>query len=333
MNWRIVLVGAMLAVGSLYGSSPATAGDSPWGRGYLPNTSVVTQDNKSLLFYDDVLKGKIVILSFIYTTCRDICPVVTARLSQLEEKLGDIVGRDVFFVSVSIDPVNDTPEKLKEYANAFSAGPSWLFLTGKPADMEVIRYKLGERRENISQHRNEILLYNDATGDWERASVFGDLNTLAVTVRAMDPAWRGQAAGSDTVKPTPSSLGQSANAASGTGAVPSIGLPGEALFIKTCASCHTIGRGQKVGPDLANLTSRRERSWISSYIENPDKMRSQDTPVVRELTAKFPTVRMPNLGLADVDISDVIAYIEAKTYAVEADRKSPQMHHDHSHHH
>jgi protein SCO1/2 len=299
----------------------------------LPNTPVVTQDNKSLSFYDDVLKGKIVILSFIYTTCRDICPVVTARLSQLEEKLGDIVGRDVFFVSVSIDPVTDTPDKLKEYANAFSAGPSWLFLTGKPADMEVIRYKLGERRENISQHRNEILLYNDATGDWERASVFGDLNTLAVTVHAMDPGWRGQMASSEAVKPMVSSLGQGASAASGTGAVPSVGLPGEALFIKTCAACHTIGRGQKVGPDLANLTSRRDRSWIASYIENPDKMRSQDTAVVRELTAKYRTVRMPNLGLADVDISDVIAYIEAKTYAVEADKKSPQMHHGHHHHH
>jgi protein SCO1/2 len=333
MNWRILLVGATLTIASLHGSSPATAGDSRWGKSYLPNTPVVSQDNKSLLFYDDVLKGKIVVLSFIYTSCRDICPVVTARLSQLEEKLGDAVGRDVFFVSVSIDPVNDTPEKLKEYANAFSAGPSWLFLTGKPADMEVIRYKLGERREKISQHRNEILLYNDATGDWERASVFGDINTLAVTVRAMDPAWRGQAAGSDTAKSTVSGLAKTANAASGADAVPSIGLPGEALFIKTCASCHTIGRGAKVGPDLVNVTSRRDRSWVASYIENPDKLRSQDTPVVRELTAKFPAVRMPNLGLADVDISDVIAYIEAKTYAVEADKKSPQMKHRHSHNH
>jgi protein SCO1/2 len=199
--------------------------------------------------------------------------------------------------------------------------------------MEVIRYKLGERREKISQHRNEILLYNDATGDWERASVFGDLNTLAVTVRAMDPAWRDQTASPDAVKPLAAGLEQSRSAASGTGTVPSIGLPGEALFIKTCASCHTIGRGEKVGPDLVNLTSRRDRSWIASFIADPDKMRSQDGPVVRELTAKYRAVRMPNLGLADVDISDVIAYIEAKTYAVEADRKSSQMHHHHVHNH
>jgi len=331
MNWRMILIGAIFAIGLPYGDSPATAGGHRWGKSYLPNTAVVTQDNKSLSFYDDVLKGKIVVLSFIYTSCRDICPVVTARLSQLEEKLGDVAGRDIFFVSVSIDPVNDTPEKLKEYANAFSAGPSWLFLTGTPADMEVIRYKLGERRERIEQHRNEILLYNDATGDWERASVFGDLNTLAVAVRAMDPAWRSQTAGSQTGGSE--AVKRGAGSAKGVGTSSAIGLPGEALFIKTCASCHTIGRGKKVGPDLINLTSRRDRSWVASYIANPDKVRSQDSPVVRELSEKFPTVRMPNLGLADVDISDVVAYIEAQTYAVEADRKGSEMQHVHNHNH
>ena len=322
MNRCAILIVAMLAFGLL---SPAKAGESRWGKGYLPNNPVVTQEGKSLSFYDDALKGKIVVLSFIYTTCRDICPVVTARLSQLEEKLGDVVGRDIFFVSVSIDPENDTPEKLKEYANAFSAGPSWLFLTGKPGDMEAIRYKLGERRAKISQHRNEILLYNDATGDWERSSVFGDLNTLAVTVRAMDPVWRNRRP--DAAKPL-AAAGQSSAAASGTGAA-SIGLPGEALFIKTCASCHSIGRGDKVGPDLVNLMSRRDRAWVSGFIADPERSLSQDTPVARELNAKYQTVRMPNLGLADVDVSDVIAYIEAKTYAVEADRKSPEAHHHH----
>jgi protein SCO1 len=154
MNWRNILLGATLAIGSL--NSPAVAGESRWGKGYLPNNPVVTQEGKYLSFYDDALKGKIVVLSFIYTTCRDICPVVTARLSQLEEKLGDVVGRDIFFVSVSIDPENDTPEKLKEYANAFSAGPSWLFLTGKPADMEVIRYKLGERNPALQRRHRRL---------------------------------------------------------------------------------------------------------------------------------------------------------------------------------
>jgi protein SCO1/2 len=328
MNWRLVLVGTMLAIASLCGA-PATAGDSPWGKDYLPNNRVVDQDNRSLSFYDDALKGKITILSFIYTTCRDICPVVTARLSQLEEKLGSVVGRDVFFVSISIDPENDTPDKLKEYARAFSAGPSWLFLTGTPENMEAIRYKLGERSGGkISQHRNEILLYNDNNGVWERASVFGDLNTLTETVRAMDPAWRSQAARNPSA-----GIVKETTAASTMGAVPAIGLPGEALFIKVCASCHTIGQGQKVGPDLVNLTSRRDRAWVSSYITDPNTARAQDTPVVRELITKFPMVRMPNLGLSDADVTDVIAYIEAMTYAADAEKKSQQTQHVHKHNH
>jgi protein SCO1/2 len=57
-------------------------------------------------------------------------------------------------VSISIDPVTDTPEKLKEYAEAFQAGPGWSFLTGKPEDMEAIRYKLGERSAKLTEHRN-----------------------------------------------------------------------------------------------------------------------------------------------------------------------------------
>ena len=162
------------------------AAENQWKDGYVPNVPVTTQDGRSLLFDDDVLKGKISIISFIYTSCRDICPVVTARLSQLEEKLGDAVGRDYFFVSISIDPAIDTPDKLKEYGKAFSAGPSWLFLTGQQADIDLIRHRLGERSRALTEHRNEVLLYNDRTGEWERNSAFGDIGILASAVRSMD---------------------------------------------------------------------------------------------------------------------------------------------------
>jgi hypothetical protein len=63
-----------------------------WGEGYLPNIPVVTQNGEKLRFFDDVIKGKIVVISFIYTSCRDICPVVTARLAQVQDKLGDLAG-------------------------------------------------------------------------------------------------------------------------------------------------------------------------------------------------------------------------------------------------
>ena len=87
---------------------------------------------------------------------------------------------EVFFYSLSIDPETDTPERLKQYADTFRAGPGWLFLTGKPEDIHAIRYKLGDRSRVLSEHRNEILLGNGATGAWARNNVLGDLDSLAL---------------------------------------------------------------------------------------------------------------------------------------------------------
>lgn len=307
---------AMLAM--LLFAARAEAAGVQWRDGYIPNVPVTTQDGRSLLFYDDVLKGKIAIISFIYTSCRDICPVVTARLSQLEDKLGDAVGRDYFFVSVSIDPATDTPDKLKEYGKAFGAGPGWLFLTGKPEDINLIRHRLGERSRALTEHRNEVLLFNGATGEWERNSAFGDISVLAAAVRAMDPRQR------DAARPAE-------KASAGTFADDPVNLPGQALFLKTCGGCHTVGRGNKVGPDLGGVTTRRSREWLASYIMEPEKVRARQDPAALSLATKYPAVRMPNLGLSEFDTSDVIAYIEAMTYAKDAESATPA--HAHHHHH
>jgi protein SCO1 len=90
---------------------------SPWGANYFPNVPLVTQDGKTVHFYADLLKGKMVVINFIYTKCRDSCPMETAKLAQVQRLLGDRVGRDVFFYSISIDPERDTPAELKEYAS------------------------------------------------------------------------------------------------------------------------------------------------------------------------------------------------------------------------
>src|SRR5215475_5158160 len=86
-----------------------------WGKDYVPNVPVVAHDGRVLKFYDDLIKDKIVVLSFIYTSCKDICPLATSRLGEAREKLGDRLGRDIFFYSISIDPEHDTPERLKQY--------------------------------------------------------------------------------------------------------------------------------------------------------------------------------------------------------------------------
>src|SRR5262244_3192694 len=148
---RRVLAGiTMLAALATAVPHAAEAQGRRLGEGYFPNLPIVTQDGKTLRFYDDLLKGKIVVINFIYTSCQDICPIATARLAQVEEKLGDKVGRDFFFISMTVDPEHDTPERLNDYAKAFGAGPGWFFVTGAPADIRAINYTLGERSTNLS---------------------------------------------------------------------------------------------------------------------------------------------------------------------------------------
>jgi protein SCO1/2 len=289
------------------------------GANYFPNLPVVTQDGKVLKFYDDVIKGKIVLISFIYTNCPDLCPLTTARLTQVEDKLGDMVGRDIFFISMTVDPERDTPEKLKEFATAFGVGPGWLFLTGKPEDIRLINASLGDKSRNLSEHRNEIILGNDVTGEWARNSVFGDLDRLIMDIRSMDPKWR-----NEVRQPK-------FDEASNTGYALDL-QPGQSLFKKLCAPCHTIGVGDRVGPDLRGATERRQQPWLTRFITSPEKVRAEKDPVALGLVAKFPGVRMPNLGLSEIDAADLISYIGAQTSHLADGAQDPTAGHQHQHH-
>jgi protein SCO1/2 len=293
----------MIAATCLLLPSPSDANTSRWGSAYLPNVEVMDQNGRTLKFYDGLIKGRIVVISFVYTSCTNICPLTLARLAEVEDALGPAMGRDIHFISVSIDPIPDTPEKLKEHAAAFKTGPAWTFVTGDVANIDLIRYKLGERSgEAIAQHKNEVLMYNDVTGEWQRSSAFADLGVLALTIRSMKPEWRNQPR-------LGASVSLSAHANQAVGAKEG---PGQALFVKACASCHTVGGGEKVGPDLFGLLQRRTAEWVSAYVQNPAKMRTANDPAALELRQRFPAVRMPDLGLSETDVDDVLTYLESR---------------------
>src|SRR5262245_39794892 len=185
---RLAVLSVVVLAAVAAAAVPAQA--ARWGKDYVPNVPVVTQDGKTLNFYDDLIKDKIVVLSFIYTSCKDICPLATARLGEAQERLGDRVGRDIFFYSISIEPERDTPERLKQYADAFHAGSGWLFLTGLPEDIKTIRYKFGDRRPELVDHRNDVVLGNGRTGEWQRENALGDLEHFVGAIKAMEPQWR-----------------------------------------------------------------------------------------------------------------------------------------------
>src|SRR3954452_4258552 len=163
------------------------ASGATWGANYFPNVPLTTQDGKTVHFYDDLLKGKRVIINLMYTECGDSCPLETARMAQVTKILGDHLGRDIWFYSLSIDPERDTPAALKSYAEKYHAGPGWLFLTGAKADVELVRRKLGLQAradENpLTAHTTSIMIGNEPTGEWIKDSSLDNPQYISAIVR------------------------------------------------------------------------------------------------------------------------------------------------------
>lgn len=106
----------------------------------IPDTVLIDQNGVKHRFYTDLIKGKTVLMNGVYTSCPGVCPIQTSVFARVQALLGDRVGNDVQMISVSIDPVTDTPQKLKKYAEKFHVKPGWLFLTGPRQDVaEVLR--------------------------------------------------------------------------------------------------------------------------------------------------------------------------------------------------
>jgi protein SCO1 len=285
-------------VSSLY---PGRA-EAQWDGRYFPNVPLITHEGETVNFYDDLLDGKIVVVSFVYTDCPDICGLSTARLAQMVEWLGDRIGRDIFVYSISIDPEKDTPERLAAFRQAFGAPEGWTFLTGDREDIDLVRWKLGERSRSLAEHRSDMVIGNAATGEWRRSSVMGSLVVATQDVLALDPDWR--------ASPPQAQAGQPSGQ---RGAYIMRDTRGEGLFISACAACHTIGEGLRVGPDLAGVTLRREHDWLVRFLRAPDAMLAQGDPITVELNQQFSSVRMPNLGLGEADAEDLIHYLASQT--------------------
>jgi protein SCO1/2 len=154
----------------------------------LPNVRFRTHDGREVHFYDDLIRGKQVVINFMYAGCHGTCPAVTSKLVAIHKALQDRVGRDLFFYSISIKPDQDTPSALKAYAQARSADrPGWTFLTGGAYDTEAIRFQLFRARHagiGIATHAGALRIINDATNVWTTAEAFASLETTVQHIRA-----------------------------------------------------------------------------------------------------------------------------------------------------
>jgi protein SCO1/2 len=282
--------------------SAASADVNSAGSSHFPNVELITQDGKKVRFYDDLIKGKVVAIELMYTGCKYNCPLETARLVQLQKMLGDRMGKDVFFYSITIEPDIDTPPVLKAYAEKYHIGPGWTFLTGKEADIKLISKKLGlDSLPDVNDpdgHTPHLLIGNDATGLWMRNSGLDNTKFLSMKIEQL-MGYRAETVDVAT--------------ANQAGTVKLNLDKGAYLFATRCAACHTIGNGDKIGPDLLGVTSVRDLNWLRRTISEPDKLIAEKDPIATALFKQYKEVQMPRLGLAEADVNVLIDFMKRET--------------------
>jgi protein SCO1/2 len=136
---------------------------------YFSDVELIDQDGQKVRFYSDVLKNKIVAINTFFTTCTNICPPMNRNFEKMQDALGDRLGKDVFLVSITVDPETDTPVRLKEYGRKFHARPGWMFLTGKKENVDWALYKLGQYVETKDAHTSIFIIGNEPKGLWKKA--------------------------------------------------------------------------------------------------------------------------------------------------------------------
>ena len=269
-----------------------------WGADYFPDITLTTQDGVQVRFYEDLVRGRAVAVNVIYTSCKDECPLETARMAEVQRLLGERMGRDVFFLSISIDPEKDTPKVLKAYAGKFGVGPGWLFLTGKKEDIKLLTRKLGLSRSSDAAskdgHASSLMLGNDPDGQWMRNSAVDNPRFLAATM-ANFFGWKDVVSTASYAQARPLDLGKA-----------------QFTFESRCASCHAIGGGDRIGPDLSQVAARRSPAWLARYLVEPDKMLAEGDAIAVQLFNRYKQVGMPNLRLGHEDVAALIRYIDER---------------------
>jgi protein SCO1 len=149
------------------------------GRMTIPDVTLVNQYGEQVRFYRDLVKDKAVAINFVYTTCTTTCPLMGVNFNKLQELMHDRINRDVYLISVSVDPLTDTPQQLQAWGKRFHAGPGWTLLTGDKHDVDTLLKALKVFTPDKAEHAPIVLIGNDATGVWTRVEGLASSATLA----------------------------------------------------------------------------------------------------------------------------------------------------------
>lgn len=169
-----------------------------WNQAW-PNCTLTTHDGRQVKFYDDLIRGKLVVINMMFARCFGICPLMTRNLLSVQSMLGNRVGKEVFMYSVTLRPEEDTPEVLRDYAEMHEVKPGWQFLTGTPADIESVRNKLGfydpdpELDRVPDTHTGALRIGNDPYRRWAMAPSLAEPRQIATSILHLDRTHSAQA--------------------------------------------------------------------------------------------------------------------------------------------
>jgi protein SCO1 len=167
------------ATPAIIGGAAAPEATIKSGSLQIPDVALVDQDGRTVRFWSDLVQGRVVAVSFVFTTCTTICPPLGANFARLRQILGSRAGRSVELISVSVDPATDTPQRLKAWAAKFGGGPGWTLLTGPRPAVERLLRALQAYTPSFADHSPLLLIGNAATGTWERTSGLAPAATIA----------------------------------------------------------------------------------------------------------------------------------------------------------
>ncbi|MEY8689999.1 MAG: SCO family protein [Leptothrix sp. (in: b-proteobacteria)] len=287
-------------------------GGDAWGANYFPNVELTDQDGNKVRFFDDLVKDKVVAINTFFTSCSASCGLETARMREVQLKLGDRVGKDVFFYSITIDPLTDTPAAMKAYAKRFNVGPGWRFLTGSVKDTELLRRKLGlyddedAKNTNKNDHMLHSVIGNQKTGRWMKSSPFENPSITATQLGSWLHNYKTAESDITKFEVAPRFVRTISD--------------GEQLFRTRCASCHSVNAGDKsvigipkVGPDLQGVVQRRQRAWLVRWLKEPDRMLAEKDPIAMQMFKQYEEIAMPNLRLDAKQIDQLIAFVDEES--------------------
>ena len=172
LPFLFILCGSLVAQEATQTGQPKQtpgATDEPAGKKYFTDVLLVNQNGEKMRFYSDLLQNKVVVINSFFATCTGSCLPLNRNLEKLQKALGEHMGKEVYFVSISVDPTVDTPTSLKAYAKKLNAGPGWYFLTGDKENVDFALKKIGQFVDDKNDHLNIFIIGNERTGLWKKA--------------------------------------------------------------------------------------------------------------------------------------------------------------------